>query len=451
MEQIWGDVLAKKKYQVSDVFGIGVQSGTPAYVDRGELDLIFKRHLASNRHVSIHGGSKQGKTWLRKRGLAAEESLVVQCTTTSKASTLLEEALAQLGVTIKLTQSGKENLSGSVTGSLDTEAGSSFLAKIKASLTASATASEEQQIFEQFIGQSVANLKWVANAIRLSKKRLVIEDFHYLIEREQEVFASWMKALGEYGVHVIIVGVWARSHLLTYFNGDLEGRVEDIHLLWSNDELKEVIENGAEALDITFTAELIDSLIEDSYGNVGVVHRLAEKLCYEAKVDQATGPLLIDVGPELDAARLAVADQMRSRFEKFASNFVRGMRRMPQGLVVYLHLLKAFTRADDKILLAHGLDTKDLLTQINGDQQIRPGDLSQALVRVDRLQDKIKVSPPVLAYESASRRVQLLDRSFLFFRKYGDPVWPWDEVGYEITNDLASSSPLNLDNDDEVA
>jgi hypothetical protein len=36
--------------------------------------------------------------------------------------------------------------------------------------------------------------------------------------------------MGEYGLFVIVVGVWPKDHLLTYYNGDLEGRVEDIHL-----------------------------------------------------------------------------------------------------------------------------------------------------------------------------------------------------------------------------
>jgi hypothetical protein len=32
--------------------------------------------------------------------------------------------------------------------------------------------------------------------------------------------------------------MWAQNHLLTYCNGDLTGRVEDIHLAWEDSELK---------------------------------------------------------------------------------------------------------------------------------------------------------------------------------------------------------------------
>lgn len=436
-----------KKMKVSEVFGIGVASGTPAYVDRGDLDLVFTRALAAKRHVSIHGGSKQGKTWLRERGLQARDSVVVQCTTTSSASTVLEEALAQLGVTVKLSQSGKNTVSGTISSSVEAEAGNTLFAKVKGMLSASSTLADERQTMEQFLGQSVANLQWVATAIRLSGKRLVVEDFHYLPEAQQEVFASWMKALGEYGVYVIIVGVWPRDHQMTYFNGDLDGRVDDIHLTWSDNDLRKVLSDGTTALKLDLSPSLVTALVEDSYGNVGLVQRLAERLCHAAKIDEQTDWVTLDIGPELAEARLAVANQMRGRFEKFASNFVRGMRRMPEGLVVYLHLLRAFTRADDQLLLAQGLDTRDLLSEFR-DQNIRQSDLTQALDRVQALQAKIKVSPPVLAYETASRRVVLLDRAFLFFRRHGNPIWPWNESGYEITNDLADTEPINLFSDE---
>ena len=62
---------------------------------------------------------------------------------------------------------------------------------------------------------------------------------------------------------------------------------------------------------------------------------------------------------------------------------------------------------------------------------------------IDRLQVKIEISPPVLTYHRPGKRVQLVDRSFLFYRKYGAQSWPWDE-GEEIQNDLAGATPLDI-------
>ncbi|WP_040168227.1 hypothetical protein [Microbacterium gorillae] len=436
--------MTKKK--LVEVFGIGVGSSTPAYVDRGALDEKFRDSLAANRHVSVHGGSKQGKTWLRKRSLDPSEAVVVQCTITSTAASVLEEALSQLGVRATLSRTETGNLGGhiDVSATATGKAGLPFLAKASAELGIEVGLTGERGFEEQekVLGQTVANLHWVAASINASSKQLVLEDFHYLPEPEQRIFASWMKALGEYGCHAVIIGVWAQSHLLTYFNGDLDGRVDDIHLKWEDDELRTVLRRGATALEIKFTNALVDAIVADAYGNVGLVHRLALSLLKLEKVDELPAWTLVDVSDKLTVARAAVADQMSGRFDTFASNFVGGMRRMSEGLVVYLHLLRAITASDDASLVGQGVDARTLLANIGSDG-IRLSDLTQALERIDRLQVKIDISPPVLTYHRAGKRVQLVDRSFLFYRRYGNPTWPWDD-DEDIQNDLSGAAPLDI-------
>lgn len=138
---------------------------------------------------------------------------------------------------------------------------------------------------------------------------------------------------------------------------------------------------------------------------------------------------------------------MQGRFQTFADNFVRGMRRLSEGLEVYRHLLQAATDASDEELL-RGLDSADLLARVlaqPGGSAIRASDLTQALDRIDRLQVKIKVNPLVLTYNRSSRRLYLADRAFLFFRRHGGPRWPWAEGEPEFVNDLARADPLRFD------
>jgi hypothetical protein len=154
-------------------------------------------------------------------------------------------------------------------------------------------------------------------------------------------------------------------------------------------------------------------------------------------------------GPGLDTAKQAVAEQMQGRFQTFADNFVRGMRRLAQGLEVYRHLLQAATDASDEELMA-GIDSSVLLQRISGQggsNGIRLSDLTQALDRIDRLQVKIAVNPLVLTYSRSSRKLSLADRAFLFFRRHGSPQWPWAAGEPEISNDLAASDPLDIDED----
>jgi hypothetical protein len=267
--------------------------------------------------------------------------------------------------------------------------------------------------------------------------------------------AFLMKAMGEYGLFVVVVGVWPKDHLLTYYNGDLEGRVEDIHLKWQDVELKQVLRQGSDALRIDIPEPIMDGLVTEASGSVGLVQRLAEQLCIVEGVEESThilqGRRRIGSVATLNAAKAAVAEQMEGRFQTFADNFVRGMRRLPEGLEVYKFLLQAATDASDGDL-TNGIDSAELLKSIakqKGGEAIRASDLTQALDRIDRLQVKIEVRPPVLTYSRSGRRLFLADRAFLFFRRNGEPKWPWQEGEPEITNDLAEANPLMFDFEDQ--
>jgi hypothetical protein len=285
-----------------------------------------------------------------------------------------------------------------------------------------------------------------------SKKKLVLEDFHYLDEKVQRDFAFLIKALGEYGSRLVVIGVWPKDHMLTYYNGDLDGRVDDIHLSWTDEELAEVLSRGSDALRIQLSPELTGSLVAESYGSVGLLQRLAEQLCIaEGIKETVSGPVRrVELGDSFDVATGKVAEQMQGRFQTFADNFVRGMRRLKEGLEVYRHLLQEVTVASDEELL-NGFDSALLLRRIGehgSGSGIRQSDLTQALIRIDRLQVRIGVNPLVLTYGRSSRALYLADRSFLFYRKHGNPHWPWGDEEPVIANDLAESDPLTLDDVD---
>lgn len=430
---------------------MGADVDSPSYVDRGFLDERFGTALVSRRHIAIHGGSKQGKSWLRSKGLADDDAIVLQCVPASTPESLLREALGRLGVRAELKRTTTQEFEGSLDFTGAAELGK-ILGKAKVEGSASGGMSRATETEHEPIGRSPADLSWVSKTIALSGKRLVLEDFHYLSEPVQKDLAFLLKAMGEYGLFVIVVGVWPKDHLLTYYNGDLEGRVEDIHLKWSDRELKKVIAQGSDALRITIPEPLMDTMVAEASGSVGLVQRLAEQLCRAEGLNDSgsflSGRANIGTATSWKEAKSAVAQQMEGRFETFADNFVRGMRRLPEGLEVYKFLLLAATDATDEEL-TEGIDSAALLARIgeHGGGAIRLSDLTQALERIDRLQVKIDVRPPVLSYSKASRKLFLADRAFLFFRRNGNPRWPWMAGEPEITNDLSAGDPLLLDLD----
>ena len=434
---------------LDDVFGISANVDSRSYVDRGGLDERLRRALGSQRHVAVHGGSKQGKSWLRTKGLRDSDAIVVQCQPNSSATSLLREALGRLGVVATLRMSETRDIEGTLDFKGAVELGK-ILAKAKVEGSAGATASSSTTTETEPIGQTAADLLWVVRTIVASGSGSYLRTSTTWMRRPSESsrFSSrpwastahsfWWSASGP------------RDHLLTYYNGDLDGRIEDIHLTWEDSELAQVLKQGADVLRIEFDGDLVDDLVGEAFGSVGLLQRLAAQLCIAEGIHSAhrgIGKRRIAKGASLETAKQAVAEQMQGRFQTFADNFIRGMRRLPQGLEVYRHLLQAATDASDQELMA-GIDSNALLQRIwaqAGGNGIRLSDLTQALERIDRLQVKIAVNPLVLTYNKPSRKLSLADRAFLFFRRHGSPQWPWAEGEPDISNDLAVSDPLDID------
>jgi hypothetical protein len=441
-----------RRLKLQEVFGIATRVNAASYVDRGGLDERLRYLLETDRHIAIHGDSKQGKSWLRTHVLGRDDSLVVQCQIESTPESLFQQALGTLGVHAELSVTKSNTLQGTLDLTGNVELGK-LLAKASAELSAGGELERATERELQPVGQTAADLSWVARILKASRRRLVLEDFHYLGEEQRTRIAFILKALGDYGVYVMIVGVWPDDHLLTYYNGDLDGRVEDVRLEWSDDELDEVLQRGGRALNVEFASAIRQPLIADAFGNVGLVQRLAEHVCLAERIYSTGKRRTVDVGQSLSRARSDVAEDMHQRYRAFGDNFVRGMKRMSEGLEVYKHLLRQFTTADAQELQA-GIDSKELLSRIkaSGGEAIRQSDLTQALDRVDRLQVKIGVHPPVLTYNRRGRRLFLADRSFLFYRANGTPRWPWDndadlEDALNALGDLALFDPDALDKD----
>ena len=55
-----------------DVFGITNDIPKYTYVDRQKLDEKFAYYLESQKHIVVHGASKQGKSCLRKKQISGD-------------------------------------------------------------------------------------------------------------------------------------------------------------------------------------------------------------------------------------------------------------------------------------------------------------------------------------------------------------------------------------------
>ena len=428
--------------KLNEVFGISNSVPQYTYVDRSGLDNTFAYSLGSDRHIVLHGGSKQGKTVLRRKNLPEEQSVVVQCSATTTCAELYAQILATLGASVPTSSSTKSSTSGEVNAKagfalpfvVNSEAGGKF---VKGSETTQNS---------QAVGNDVKNAHYLSEIIRGSKRRVIVEDFHYMPEDEKRHLAFDLKAFWDLGTFFLIVGIWAEHNLLTFYNSDLSGRIDEIDVQWEDQELDKVLSKGEDVLKIIFGQNIRSQIISDASQNVGLLQRLAEKFCFFSGVLETTNATLAKTVSDegtLQRARAKICDEEAVRYRQFGQALSHGFKASEESeLKVYMNIARCAIEATDQELRA-GLHYNTLFDRISGmNSRIRRSDLTAALQRLNRLQEDRQVSPLVFSYNDKTRELQLVDRELLFYRKYGQPTWPWaddvDDVDGSPTADEAT-------------
>jgi hypothetical protein len=413
--------------RLSDVFGIGEQVKESSYIDRGGLDSQFRYAIGAERHIVTHGASKQGKSWLRSKALSRDDCILVQCQTGTTPESLFTEALSILGIQAILKKTEGNDFEGTLSAKGTGSIGTSLLGKVGLAVATSGKAAKSSSVEKQPLGEYPANLSWVSRILLASGRRLVLEDCHYLTDDSLKDLSFILKGLLGHGVQVVIAGVWAQDHLLTYYNGDLQGRLEDIHLTWSSEDLDQVLEKGSNALGVRLSSSLRNELIDDAAGSVGTLQQLAEQLFLAEKIlDRQAVQKYLTPGDGLERARRAVATSMRHRFEAFADHYSGASQQLAPQCRQPTQVLRVLFEASDRELI-EGLqiDEVEKRLAIRVGNSLATGEATSLAGSLLDAQARMAIRPPVLEYNPHSGRVYVADRSLLFFRRYGTPRWPW--------------------------
>ncbi|MEO0683942.1 MAG: hypothetical protein AAFY76_02570 [Cyanobacteria bacterium J06649_11] len=415
--------------KLSEVFGIATSIPKYTYVDRANLDKTFKYLLTRDQHIVIHGASKQGKTILRKKNLPEQQCLTVQCRSNSTLEQIYFEILRLLRTNIpteitKIVTIGAEG-KGKASGNIKIPWVCSGTGELEGSGSLERTS---ESVYEP-VGVNPESLGYIAEQIKKSNKKVVIEDFHYLPDEEKKRLAFDLKALWDNSVFFIIIGIWAEQNLLTYYNGDLSGRINEIDVQWTNEELKEVLEKGEQALNIRFAQNIKSKILNDANQNVGLLQRIAETYCFESNIFEKQKKLefLCD-DRALISCRKTISNEESVRYRQFIDAVSRGFKNSESSeLKIYQRIVRVCIESSDEEL-CNGLNRETILTRIKEiEPQVRLSDLSAHLNRLDKLQADRSISPLILSYNRDSRKIQLVDRELLFYRNYGNPIWAWEE------------------------
>jgi hypothetical protein len=415
--------LFSKDIMADQVFGISTNILQYSYVDRGHLDSRLEKLLSRNMHIALRGESKCGKSWLRKKNI--NDSIIVQCRRSKRLVDIYSDILSQLDLLVHIETTDGKNRSYRVEGGGDLGAG------ILSSIRGRIDMTKGNETTHKFlrVGGDIHDLRFIADVVKASGKKLVIEDFHYLTADERRNFAYDLKTLWDYEVFCVIIRIWTENNLLIHLNPDLSGRIEEISIYWSEGDLRKVIEQGCSALNVSISEEISSVIVKDSFNTVGILQQLMIRLLDHSGVERKNSTISYIYNKEdYESVAMNYAEQLNALYQTFSKNVADGIRKRKNATGIYAHMLAVILETDvDKLI--KGLTTDELFETTHArEPRITKGNLRQALRRINSIQLDESEKGVIVSYDEFKDEICVIDRQLFFYRKYATARWPFQSI-----------------------
>lgn len=426
--------------EIKSVFGVR-KDMVKSYVDRKSVDDKFIAALNDDKHIVVYGASKQGKSALVKKHLKEKQYVTVNCSTQMVTKDIYQSILRQIGVRIETSYEKTKEHNAEMTVKTGFKAILPFLGNANVSGEGILGDSNKSTVSETAIEFNLELAQDICEVLKTCKfdKWVLIENFHYLDNEIQQLFAVDLRIFQDMGYKFIILGIWRERNRLMQFNRDLMDRLIEIPVEpWTKEDFAAVIKKGTDILKITICPELIEKIEENGFGNIGIVQELCKNICLcalekDSNFSEIEDEELLEKAI-LDKVEDYSASHMRS-FETLANSSI-----YKNGLYMPYHLIKIIVNyGTDK--LVNGIPKKELQTLFNNinEKEVRASDITHLLNNLANLQLKCKISPPLFDYDGVGRQLRVIDSTLLFFLKFRN--------GNEILDDI--SNPMDNRMEDE--
>ena len=417
--------------KLTKVFGVSAEP-VLSYIVRDSIDGLFTAVLKEDKHVVVYGASKQGKTALVSRYLPYDQNIVVRLSPSTNVEDIYSSILRQCGVEIET--GTVEEKTSEMSASLGIKAKATIWLFGEGEVNASGglkTGDKGQKTsktipFNLALAQDIAELLKIVNF----KKKIVLENFHYLTEEKQRQLSFDLRSFQEMGIIFVVLGVWRQKDKLRIYCPDLTDRVVDIAVEpWTEDEFRKVAEEGARHLNVDFTSDVIQCCIANSFGSIGVFQELVKHTCIAAGVSEWK----FSAQKIADAAFAQKAIQEKA--DQYGATHLQALELISSGNVTHskekektpLHLpyyLVCVILEMGYAGLEHGISRSDITDRIklhhHRKDDVRASDMSNLLHNLSTLQHKKGINPPLIDYDIGKRQLYAIDSTFFFFLRNCD-------------------------------
>ena len=413
---------------LEDVFGVsGKQVGS--YVEREHVDDRFKDALKTDKQIIVYGSSKQGKTALVKKYIDYDSNILISLSPRTTLKDIYQSILRKSGVTLKTSysegtgDSTRVNSRASIQGAVALVLKGKVDVGIEKNRNSSLSDNYEEIEFNLELPDDVADLIHRAG----SKKVIILENFHYLPEDLQRSFAYDLRTFQDLKVRFIILGVWKEANRLTQFNGELQDRISEVPVEpWKSEDFCRIAEKGSGLLNIRFSEDVLNKVIDNAFKSVGVFQELLKITCLESGISKKEqNQKVIEDQSALDRA-------IEYKTEEYSGRHLRNLETIAAGNSAAINKDKPLPYFLNYYIVMHilnigfaglngGITKESLMHGIRESHHrkndLRGSHLTTALKGLTELQAGKGISPPVIAYDSNSRQLKVVDSTFYFFLK----------------------------------
>jgi len=388
-------------------------SGVPKYT-RIDVPAHNTRIMSFRRtpgeHLIIHGPSKTGKSTLWISQIGEKNAIKIPC----NESTTLESTYLDIADELEIFFRNSENV--------DEKVKTGFHAEIKAKIygflegkgggsyaTEHGSRQESQRITPPILG--ARNISKYLNA---ADKYVVLENIHYCTPEFRRELSKDLHNFSDYNSKWIIVGVQHQADQVFIENRDLVGRLREIQSgVFTSSQVSEILKLGEGELNISFSEEIQNAIFRESGGNAALVQDIAKNVCQISDITgrQDTQKDISDVELVPKACR-QIATSCAQVYTKFCDDIVKGGR-SDGSTQKYKWFLKLVRDKDISTTGMLNTDVYRLIVEL-GHRDINQTSVTQGLQYMNKLQQKRKITPPVLEYDDEKSRLFLLDPYFRF-------------------------------------
>ncbi|KZT88757.1 hypothetical protein [Lactiplantibacillus plantarum] len=414
----------------SDVFTPGTDPGA-TYNDRAkqQLDKKINNTLKiGGKIVILTGQTKVGKTVLVRKVIPDSQRIEIQSgdiKDVSNIEELIAKKLGEIPVEKKARQVTQKSMKDSITVDGELEAKVSFWNFVKSKVGIKSQISLDEKKGNAYIETFEDDLyDRLMEYIIKNDYVLIFDDFHYLSKTEQKELIHRLKNPLSQKAKIIIVLIPNRKEDVIAAEKDMQGRTKEIKVpQWTKEELSYIPKSGFRKLNIEFSDNELNKIVENSFSNPYLIQDICSEICLKFEIfetrQETTHVELNDqqmreVFSGIDHTSSLIDDIERGKTTKGSKRKQFSLKNDPNSKLDTYELI---IRALGKLAHKNVIEASELVDAVhelalNDKGEPRKSDIVGTLGRMVEIARKKDPKDPAIDYED--NRLKMYDPFFSF-------------------------------------